>query len=733
MVYRMFLGNVTGSSDPPPLNVAPPLLIVNYWLNLDMDDDSKLVDGITEKISKMLFSAKPTNGNNLIGIDEHMNELYPLLDLTSNQGVRVIGIWGRGSLGRSALARHVYENISHNFEAHCLLEDVRRISLHCRRSHLQEELLSKMQGEGLTSKISRKCLKMIKARLRNKKILLVANDVDKIEQLDALGEEFSWFGSGSRIIITTQDRQLLSSSGVKSVYEVEILRCYEVRQLFRSVAFKQKNDPEVRQLFRTLAFKQREDPVGLEEPIYGPMNLPGISFIFTLKYLLALLCDRGQLRERLNAMIYKRNMSTSYDVFLSFRGLDTRSSFIPFLYEALAVKNLRTFKDDKELESGQRIFPELLRAIEESRFAVVVVSAQYAESTWCLEELVKIMELEEKGSLTVIPIFYGVDPCDVRWQMGEVAAQFKEHEAREDHERVLTWRHALTGLANISGDRSLKWGDDLMLIDKVVKRIWRSTDTTTGNGSNIVGIDEHMKAISRLFDLNSKESVRVVGIWARGGNARSSLSKFVYQNICHHFQSHCFLGNLKRISQDHHMSHLHKEFMGRVQGEYCSRRSSFENQKVLLVADDVNKLEQLEALAEDFNSFGPGSIVIITTQDRQLLNAYGIKLVYEVEHLRFQKVPELLRQLSRKMDTPAALGSGSFLRDDDSKLVDGITENINTIKKLFSTTPSDGQLFRSLGFKKFSRTSTDGQFFRSSGFKKRDGPFGLEQSTYIEP
>ena len=238
----------------------------------------------------MLFSVTPGNGNNLIGIDEHMNELYPRLDLNSNQGVRVIGIWGRGSMGRSALARHVHESISHNFEAHCFLEDVRKISQHCRKSHLQEELLSKMQGEGLNTKSSHRCLKAIKARLRNKKVLLVANDVDKIEQLEALGEEFSWFGHGSRVVITTQDRQLLSSWGVKSVYEVELLKCYEVRKLFRSEAFKQR---EV-------------DPVGLEQSTYRPIYFPGIKFFWTLKCLVALLCDRSKLRERLNALIYSR-------------------------------------------------------------------------------------------------------------------------------------------------------------------------------------------------------------------------------------------------------------------------------------------------------------------------------------------------------------------------------------------------------------------------------------------
>lgn len=252
------------------------------------EDDSKLVDGITEKISTKLFSEKPRNDNILIGIDQHMGELYPLFNLNSNEDVQVIGIWGRGSNGRSALASHVYQNIKHHFEAHCFLEDVRRISLHFRDSHLQDELLSNMQGEGLTTKNCHRCLKTIKARLRNKKVLLVANDVDKLEQFDALAEEFSWFGPGSRIIITTQDRQLLISSVVRSVYEVKLLRCYAVRELFRSNAFKER---------------ERDDPVGFDQSTYRAMYISGHVFL-TLRYIFTLLCDRGQLRERINAIVH---------------------------------------------------------------------------------------------------------------------------------------------------------------------------------------------------------------------------------------------------------------------------------------------------------------------------------------------------------------------------------------------------------------------------------------------
>ncbi|KFK24170.1 hypothetical protein AALP_AAs52928U000200 [Arabis alpina] len=226
-----------------------------------------------------------------------------------------------------------------------------------------------------------------------------------------------------------------------------------------------------------------------------------------------------------------------YDVFLSFRGPDTRRNFISFLNKELNRKNIRTFKDDQELTSGQIISPELENAIKDSKFAVVVVSVNYAASSWCLDELVKIMDFQKQGSLTVMPIFYGVDPCLVRWQIREVAEQFKKHEARKDCEKVPLWRQALTDLANISGDCSSKWEDDSKLVDDITERISKELMSTTAarsNGRNLEGIDGHMEALYRLLNLNSNsnsnsnKSVRVVGIWARGGNG----SALVYAVIC---------------------------------------------------------------------------------------------------------------------------------------------------------------------------------------------------------
>ncbi|KAL6203757.1 hypothetical protein ACLB2K_027456 [Fragaria x ananassa] len=79
-----------------------------------------------------------------------------------------------------------------------------------------------------------------------------------------------------------------------------------------------------------------------------------------------------------------------YDVFLSFRGPDTRRGITSQLNMRLHNRGIKTFMDDRDLEVGDAISPTLLKAIEESRFAIVALSPNYASSTWCLEELAKI-------------------------------------------------------------------------------------------------------------------------------------------------------------------------------------------------------------------------------------------------------------------------------------------------------------------------------------------------------
>lgn len=141
-----------------------------------------------------------------------------------------------------------------------------------------------------------------------------------------------------------------------------------------------------------------------------------------------------------------------YDVFLSFRGEDTRVCFVSHLYAALKRKQISTFIDYK-LNRGEEISPSLLKAIEDSKLSVVVFSDNYASSKWCLEELAKILECKKVKGQMVIPVFHRVDPSHVRNQTGSFADAFARHDQllKEKMEKVLNWRAAMREAANLSG------------------------------------------------------------------------------------------------------------------------------------------------------------------------------------------------------------------------------------------------------------------------------------------
>ena len=121
-------------------------------------------------------------------------------------------------------------------------------------------------------------------------------------------------------------------------------------------------------------------------------------------------------RESLSSPSSSSTHQWKYDVFLSFRGEDTRNNFTDHLYVALQRKDILTFRDEK-LEKGKSI-SDLFKTIEKSQIAIIILSKNYASSTWCLNELAKIVKCREEMGLIVLPIFYDVDPTDVRKQTG---------------------------------------------------------------------------------------------------------------------------------------------------------------------------------------------------------------------------------------------------------------------------------------------------------------------------
>ena len=157
----------------------------------------------------------------------------------------MVGIHGIGGVGKTTIARAVYNLIADQFEGLCFLDNVRENSIKHGLVHLQKTLLSKTIGESSIKLGSvHEGIPIIKHRFNLKKVLLVIDDVDDLNQLQATVGGTDWFGSASRVIITTRDKHLLTCHGVTSTYEVDGLNKEEALKLLSGTAFKiDKVDP----------------------------------------------------------------------------------------------------------------------------------------------------------------------------------------------------------------------------------------------------------------------------------------------------------------------------------------------------------------------------------------------------------------------------------------------------------------------------------------------------------
>ncbi|CAK7338946.1 unnamed protein product [Dovyalis caffra] len=199
-----------------------------------------------------------------------------------------------------------------------------------------------------------------------------------------------------------------------------------------------------------------------------------------------------------------------HDVFLSFRGTDTRDNFVSFLHLELVRNGIETYVDNR-LQGGDVIEPALLRKIEESLISVVILSAHYPDSTFCLRELSKILHCKETKGQIVIPVFYKVSPDDVGNLCGIFRDALLKHEEKYSLEEVSIWRQALEEIAKLKGWDSNVTKPDTKLTQEIVddvkkklKRMPLSGSPSSNSGRNDVQRTLHLEernGIDRLADM----------------------------------------------------------------------------------------------------------------------------------------------------------------------------------------------------------------------------------------
>ncbi|KAF8087964.1 hypothetical protein N665_0558s0015 [Sinapis alba] len=304
-----------------------------------------------------------------------------------------------------------------------------------------------------------------------------------------------------------------------------------------------------------------------------------------------------------------------HDVFPSFCGQVVRKTLLSHFLEGLKREGINTFIDNGIMRS-ESINSELVRAIKEARIAIVILSKNYASSSWCLNELQLIMECRLTLGQTVMTIFYEVDPSDA----------FEETCDGKTDEEKQRWRQALTQVAVIAGEHSISWEAEMML--KIVMDV--SNELPSTDFDRLVGIEAHVAKVKSMMCLESDE-VKVVGIWGPAGIGKTTIARALYkeENV---------EGKYKTIQFDKHylQNYLENELSSGVLDhrdmkipDLQETKFRLKHQRVLLILDDVG-CDELKALGNLIQGLRFGSKVIVTSEDVYKLKTNGINQIYKV-------------------------------------------------------------------------------------------------------
>ncbi|CAN7013874.1 unnamed protein product [Brassica rapa subsp. trilocularis] len=343
-----------------------------------------------------------------------------------------------------------------------------------------------------------------------------------------------------------------------------------------------------------------------------------------------------------------------HDVFPSFRGEDVRDNFLSHIKKEFKRKTI-TFFNDNGIRRGESIAPELIRAIRGSKIAIVLLSKNYASSKWCLEELVEIMKCREELRQTVIAIFYKVDPSDVKKLTGDFGEVFKKTCKGKAKEEIRRWEQALEKVAVIAGYHLSNWDNEASMVEEIATNISNELIkfVPSSDFKGFVGMEAHMKEMEPFLLLGSIK-VRMIGIWGPSGIGKSTIARVLFSQHSHEFQLSVFMENIKRrcpgpCSDEYSAKlQLQEEFLSKIVNQEDIKihhlgvaPDKLKDKKVLVVLDDVDHLMQLNAMAKDLHWFGPGSRIIVTTQDKKILTAHGIEHIYKVEFPGFHEALEI--------------------------------------------------------------------------------------------
>eukprot|EP00253_Pinus_taeda_P015240 PITA_15240 len=375
--------------------------------------------------------------------------------------------------------------------------------------------------------------------------------------------------------------------------------------------------------------------------------------------------------------------NSDQDVFINHRGPDAKKTFASHLYRRLCSYGLRVFLDQRELQRGDYITSQIEGAIRSASVHVAIFSTGYAESVWCLDELVQMLESKSP----IIPVFYHVKPAELRWTRGKEGGYGKaleklekkttfdpetsEVKLRYDSGTIKNWKNALSHVAGISGfELEACNGDEGELVEKVVEGVLKNVKKPALHVAQYpTGLDDKVMDFENTVFLKRQQSgkPRILGIAGLGGVGKTTLAKEFYNWKKSDYSKSCFLYDVRDKADRGTLNLLQTELLRSLSGwdkQIVSvdegmgiLKKHISSPNILLIFDDVDKADQVYELLPDQTLLHPDSLVLVTSRNRDVLISSGVEesSIYTLTGLSTQHSLELfcLHSFNRPHSPPA--------------------------------------------------------------------------------